>query len=98
MPGRSRSGRQRAQLSGGAVVPRVAIEEFEAGGTVPSEDNIAALRRALEQAGVSRIEGDGLGFGAGGEVEEMTKTRSIAGCAPARVRDFYDIVLRSAGQ
>jgi hypothetical protein len=63
MPGRSRSGRQLAQLSGSAVVPRGAIEEFEVGGTVPSEDNIAALRRALEQAGVSRIEGDGLGPG-----------------------------------
>jgi len=64
MPGRSRSGRQRAQLSGSAVVSRGVIEEFEVGGTVLSEDNIAAPRRALEPEGVSRIEGDGLGPGA----------------------------------
>ena len=45
-----------SQLSGIAVVPRVVIEEFEAGGASLSEADLAALRRALEDAGVIFIE------------------------------------------
>jgi hypothetical protein len=41
-----------AQLSGHAVVPWVVIEEFEGGGAPLSEADVAALRRALEAAGV----------------------------------------------
>ena len=54
-------GIKRAQLSGLAVVPRVVIEDFEADGTMPSRDYPAALRQALEQAGVIFIDEDGSG-------------------------------------
>jgi hypothetical protein len=53
----------RGQLSGSTVVPRVVIEEFEAGGTMPSKDNLAALRCALEQAGVVFLDANGGGPG-----------------------------------
>jgi hypothetical protein len=48
----------RAQLSGIAVVPCEVIEEFEAGGTVPSKDDLAAMRGALEWADVEFIDGE----------------------------------------
>ena len=48
----------RTQLSGIAVVPCEVIEEFEAGGTVPSKDNLAAMRGALEWADVEFIDGE----------------------------------------
>ena len=58
MPSSSGAGRRlpSSQLSGIAVVPRVVIEEFEAGGASLSEADLAALRRALEDAGVIFIE------------------------------------------
>ena len=52
-----------AHLSGAAVIPRVVIEEFEAGGAPLSEADLAAMRRAFEAAGVVFIEGGGLGPG-----------------------------------
>jgi transcriptional regulator with XRE-family HTH domain len=45
-----------AQLSGVAVVPRVVIEEFEAGLATPSEDDLAAIREALECADLEFID------------------------------------------
>ena len=47
----------RAELSGIAVVPCEVMEEFEAGGTVPSKDDLASIRRALEAAGVEFTNG-----------------------------------------
>jgi hypothetical protein len=52
-----------AQLSGAAVIPRVVIEEFKAGGAPLSVADLAAMRRAFEAAGVIFVEGDGLGPG-----------------------------------
>ena len=46
------------ELSGAAVVPRVVLEDFEAGRSTPSDDNLDALRTALEHAGVEFINGD----------------------------------------
>jgi transcriptional regulator with XRE-family HTH domain len=56
-------GLTRAQLSGLAGVPHVAIEDFEAEGTMPSNDYPAALRHALERAGVIFIDQNGGGAG-----------------------------------
>jgi len=47
-----------AQLSGIAVVPRIVIEEFEAGLAMPSEDELYAMRIVLEWADVEFTEGD----------------------------------------
>jgi hypothetical protein len=52
-----------AELSSLAVVPRVVIEGFEGSGIMPNQDDLAALRHALEQKGVVFIEGNGGGAG-----------------------------------
>ena len=41
-----------AQLAGIAVVPRAVIEQFEAGAVEPSEDDLDAMRVALEWADI----------------------------------------------
>ena len=46
------------QLSGLAVIPRVVIEEFEGGGAPLSEADLAAIRLALERAGVEFTNGE----------------------------------------
>jgi transcriptional regulator with XRE-family HTH domain len=65
-PGQCRAARaladiSQAQLAGIAVVPRAIIEEFEAGVATPSEDDLAAMRRALEWADVEFTNGEGPG-------------------------------------
>jgi transcriptional regulator with XRE-family HTH domain len=61
-PGQCRAARaladiSQAQLAGIAVVPRAIIEEFEAGLATPSEDDLAAMRGALEWADVEFTNG-----------------------------------------
>ena len=48
-----------AQLAGIAVVSRAVIEQFEAGAVVPGEDDLAAMRVALEWADVEFFDDGG---------------------------------------
>jgi transcriptional regulator with XRE-family HTH domain len=65
-PAQSRAARaliemDQADLARAAVVHRDVVMEFENGGRVPSEGDLAAIRKALESAGVGFIEEDGEG-------------------------------------
>ena len=67
-PAQSRAARalldiSNTQLSSLVVIPRVVIEEFEAGGAPLSEVDFAALRHAFERAGVVFLDGNGGGPG-----------------------------------
>ena len=46
------------QLSGAAMVPRVVIEDLEAGLSTPSEDDLDQLRLVFESARVEFIHGE----------------------------------------
>jgi hypothetical protein len=52
-----------ADLARVAVVHRDVVMEFENGGRMPSDGDLAALRKALEGAGVQFLEEDGEGEG-----------------------------------
>ena len=51
-----------ADLARVAVVHRDVVMEFENGGRMPSDGDLAALRKALEGAGVEFGEGEGVRF------------------------------------
>ena len=65
-PAQSRAARaliemDQADLARVAVVHRDVVMEFENGGRMPSEGDLAAIRKALEGAGVVFIEENGQG-------------------------------------
>ncbi len=49
-----------AELAAKAFVSRSVIVTFENGQTRPNRNNLAAIRRALEDAGVEFLDGDGV--------------------------------------
>ena len=51
------------QLHGSAVVPRVVIEAFEAGGATLRRADLEAIQRALEDAGATFVDANGGGPG-----------------------------------
>ena len=46
-----------AELAGAAVVPIAAIVDFETGSATPRPSDLAAIKAALERAGVEFIQG-----------------------------------------
>ena len=62
-PGQSRAARgllnwSQAELAARSNLSESTIRDFEKGRRVPSINNVAAVRRALEAAGVEFIDGD----------------------------------------
>jgi hypothetical protein len=53
----------RADLGQAASAPVAVLMDFEEGARVPQEAHLDALRRALEEAGVMFVDGDGHGVG-----------------------------------
>jgi|HubBroStandDraft_1064217.scaffolds.fasta_scaffold1271189_1 predicted transcriptional regulator len=47
-----------AELAGAAIVPATLVADYEAGSVAPRVSDLAAIRQALERAGVDFIDGD----------------------------------------
>lgn len=56
-------GWNQGQLAGAAQLSRMTVVDFEAGRRLPHPNNLAAIRAALEAAGVEFIEENGGGPG-----------------------------------